>query len=310
MEWQDSYNVGVAALDDAHRKLFSIVKRLAEIMADNDKGKNRRACIEGIKYFKNYTLEHFRQEEEYMRAISYSGYPKHKRIHEELKNVTIPALEVELEQESYSDASVSHFIGTCLAWLTVHIMVEDQAITGKVASRVHHREQEEDAIVQMGNVISEVTEETFAFDAKLVDKYYSGGVLEHPVCFLLTYGSVTDVASAEEDAKVAEDAKAAESGMKRVLMAFEESFLFFAVGGMMGVRFAELNGIVINTMEQLIQANVQRVGMRMGEADYMRAAAACRIIGMEALEDIYREEPPRYSLLMETEKGRFSLAMD
>lgn len=287
MEWQDSYNVGVKVVDDAHRRLFSIVRKLMETVSVNDRGQKKRACIEGVKYFKSYALEHFAQEEAYMRSVEYSGYPAHRKIHEELKNITIPALEAEMEQEDYSDDSISHFISACLAWLTVHIMVEDQAITGRVASRVQLREAEADKILQLANVISEVTEEVFDMEAELVSKYYSAGSIEEPVCFRLDYGKG-----------------------KKVLMAFEAPFVFNAAGGMVGIQFTEMNPIVQMTMEQIIGANVGRVGMRMAETDYIGAAAGCEVITMDELEDIYKKEPPRYSLLLRTDKGHFSFAMD
>lgn len=286
MEWQENYNVGVEVVDKAHRKLFSIVRKLTQAVDVKDRGQKKRACIEGIKYFKNYTLEHFAQEEEYMRSIEYSGYPAHKKVHEELKNITLPALEDEMEREDYSDASISNFIGACVAWLTVHIMVEDQAITGRIASRVHHREIEADRILQLSNVISEVTEEVFDMEAGLVSKYYSGGEIEDPVCFVLGYGE------------------------KRVVMAFEKPFVFNAAGGMIGIPFAEMNTIVERTMEQLIEANVYRVAVRMAETDYIGAASGSDLIGMDKLEEIYKKEPPRYSLLFKTERGNFSFAMD
>ncbi len=299
MEWQENYNVGVEVVDKAHRKLFSIVRKLTETVDVNDRGQKKRACIEGIKYFKNYTLEHFAQEEEYMRSIEYSGYPAHKKVHEELKNITLPALEEEMERQDYSDASISNFIGACVAWLTIHIMVEDQAITGRIASRVHHREIEADKILQLSNVISEVTEEVFDMEAALVSRYYSGGEIADPVCFVLEYGGDDE----EELTQTVHEAK-------RVLMAFEKPFVFNATGGMIGIPFTEMNTIVERTMEQLMEANVRRVGMRMAEMDYISAATDSDVITMEKLKEIYIENPPRYSLLFRTEKGNFSFAMD
>ena len=123
-------------------------------------------------------------------------------------------------------------------------------------------------------------------EAKLVSKYYSGGGIDEPVCFVLRYGE------------------------KRVLMAFEKPFVFHATGSMVGIPFTGMNTIVERTMEQLIEANVRRVAMRMAETDYITAVSGSAVISMEELEETYKKEPPRYSLLLETEKGSFSFAMD
>ena len=71
IQWQDRFNIGVDAIDEAHRKLFSIVQKIMELYVEQHK--NKFACVEGIKYFKSYALKHFTEEEAYMREIGYSG---------------------------------------------------------------------------------------------------------------------------------------------------------------------------------------------------------------------------------------------
>ena len=51
MKWNDRLNLGVEALDSAHRKLFSIMRRMAKLHENPDNYK--LLCDEGIKYFKN-----------------------------------------------------------------------------------------------------------------------------------------------------------------------------------------------------------------------------------------------------------------
>ena len=47
--WDDQFEIGVNSIDNAHRKLFSIVRRLIHLSRDENNGK--WACAEGIKYF-------------------------------------------------------------------------------------------------------------------------------------------------------------------------------------------------------------------------------------------------------------------
>ena len=90
-EWNECFNIGVTSIDKAHRKLFSIVRRLVELSKNEERGK--WACAEGIKYFKNYTIKHFADEERYMRAIGYKEYEMHKILHDDMRDKTLPALE-------------------------------------------------------------------------------------------------------------------------------------------------------------------------------------------------------------------------
>ena len=128
-EWNNHFNIGVDSIDNAHRKLFSIVRRLIHVSKDENNG--QWACAEGIKYFKTYAIEHFTDEETYMKSINYEGYEIHKRLHDGMRYKTLPALEKDLLESDYSQESIQHFLGICLGWLTAHIMIEDRAITGK-----------------------------------------------------------------------------------------------------------------------------------------------------------------------------------
>ena len=101
-QWQDRFNIGVDIVDQAHRRLFSIVQRIMELYVE--KHENKFACVEGIKYFKAYAL---------------------------MLSETLSALERELYASDFSTEAVQHFIGVCTGWLTGHIMIEDRAITGK-----------------------------------------------------------------------------------------------------------------------------------------------------------------------------------
>ena len=67
IQWQDRFNIGVEIVDKAHRRLFTIVEKMMDLYVE--KHENRFACVEGIKYFKAYALQHFAEEEAYMRQI-------------------------------------------------------------------------------------------------------------------------------------------------------------------------------------------------------------------------------------------------
>ena len=51
LEWNDRLDIGVEPLDQAHKKLFSIMRRMAKLNENPDNYK--LLCQEGIKYFKD-----------------------------------------------------------------------------------------------------------------------------------------------------------------------------------------------------------------------------------------------------------------
>lgn len=77
VNWNERFNIGVEVIDEAHRELFSIVRRLVNLSGDEKSG--RWACAEGIKYFKYYTMKHFAEEEEYMKESKQLLYSSSKQ---------------------------------------------------------------------------------------------------------------------------------------------------------------------------------------------------------------------------------------
>lgn len=134
-EWKEDYNIGVEVVDKAHKQLFSIVARILKNFTDGGFEKNKRTCIEAIKFLEDYTLKHFAEEEAYQLSIGYADYEKHKKIHDNMRQVVVPAMEKEVRLAGYSIESIEHVIGICAGWLAAHILIEDQAITGKAVSK-------------------------------------------------------------------------------------------------------------------------------------------------------------------------------
>lgn len=188
IKWNDRFNLGVEEIDKAHQKLFSIVNKLISFAENPDK--QQHACREGIKYFKSYTLKHFAEEEAYMQSIAYAKLPMHKRLHDNLRDKTLPALEDELESQNYSVESVQHFIGICIGWLTGHIMVEDLAIIGKNTNKWVYDSSED----KMDSVVKAATQGLTTLcrsQIQLVSQHYSGESFAagNPLCYRLTYGA-------------------------------------------------------------------------------------------------------------------------
>lgn len=126
IEWDDRYKVGVERLDRAHQELFTIINRLYKLL--NDGGRDKWACEQTIKYLKNYTLQHFNDEEAYMASINDTGLPVQQAEHAKLRDVVLPRLERHLVTTDYADGAIEKFVKVCFIWLDKHIRSRDRFI--------------------------------------------------------------------------------------------------------------------------------------------------------------------------------------
>lgn len=205
-EWSDDYSIGVKLIDDAHRQLFSLVSRIIRNVADNNFEKNRMTCIEAVKYLKTYTVKHFAEEEEYQRSVNYEGYRIHKAIHDNMRDVVVPNLEEEMKQSDYSMQSVEHFVGVCAGWLLAHVLIEDQAITGKVRSKWRRQNPDDVSEIELEAIMTNVIASLFQSPASLVSRKYTGHELDRVLCcndeFTDEKGAVYSVTTAIEESVV------------------------------------------------------------------------------------------------------------
>lgn len=286
VKWNERFNIGVDVIDQAHQRLFSIVRRLMNL---NEDEKNRQwACAEGIKYFKSYAIKHFAQEEEYMQSIGYDGYEMHKRLHDNLRDKTLPALKKDLVESDYSSESIQHFLGICLGWLTGHIMVEDRAITGRISNK-WNIEQMGQEIEILENAVSNTMQEIFKLHTKIVSEHYSGENFGKSIIYRLTY-------------------RPKEGKRAQVFLILEEGLLLRTVGSMLDMEFKKVNKLVINATRQLSQQWMKRIGM------YFKSSVQYQLekehlLTMEQLQQEFNSAYPHYSLLFDTGIGYFALCI-
>lgn len=168
--WDDKFNIGVEVVDKAHAKLFRIMKKLLEIPEGTNV--NPSTYKEGIKYLEAYTMTHFLEEETYMRSIRYSGYAKHKRIHDNFRDKTLVSIKKDLELSGYSTAAIQRLVLVMNNWLAEHIMVEDQAIVGRNFARKNQKSSS--YIPLISKIVNRTTMEVFQIEAKLSSEEYKG----------------------------------------------------------------------------------------------------------------------------------------
>ncbi len=285
--WKDQYCVGVEEIDSAHIRLFTIVRRLLKNLFLNDYEKNKRTCIEVVKYLKQYTIEHFAQEEAFQLKIGYGGYPNHKRIHDNMREITIPSLEKQMEATDYSEESVEHFAGVCAGWLTAHVMLEDQAMVGKVKSQ-WSAELDTDAITLLQAKAEEFMNKIFQMEIEAENLNYDGYDIGQAFYYYIIF-------------------KGEENKVYRTATVISRDLLCHTIGKLMGKEVRTLDEITLsitseliksfseNFIKQYVKENVNIIGD--GAVDKSR------------FETDFKTSHPDISMLWNTRYGRIAFSV-
>lgn len=290
IKWNDRFCIGVDSIDRAHQRLFSIVGKLLDL--NEDTAKQQHACREGIKYFKNYALKHFADEEAYMQSIGYSGYAMHKNLHDNMRDETLPALEAELEDQAYSTESVRHFIGICVGWLSGHIMTEDYAITGKGHSKwVEQADSDEmDSLVRS---IIRSLETMCQAKSQLVSQHYGGEDVfsGKALCYRLTYLSM-------------------DKDRWQFYFVYEEPLVLRTLSSILNQEMPRIDQTAVSAMKILSEQFVDSVRAHfMAGRKYLLERND--LMTFEQLVRTFDKKYPPYNLLFSTEgKGYFAFCAD
>ncbi|MBF0184044.1 MAG: hemerythrin family protein [Magnetococcales bacterium] len=81
LQWDASLSLGVAEIDEDHRKLIALLNELATHIAEHQA---REELIVVLENLLSYTAWHFRHEERLMQTYRFPGYMAHKREHADL----------------------------------------------------------------------------------------------------------------------------------------------------------------------------------------------------------------------------------
>src|SRR5665647_3847370 len=76
--WTDELSIGNTDIDIVHKSLVNIYNDLIEY-AESKRNRKEFAMI--LSKMTNYSLVHFKKEEEYMQKFSYPELTEHKRLH-------------------------------------------------------------------------------------------------------------------------------------------------------------------------------------------------------------------------------------
>ncbi|KAI4447488.1 Bacteriohemerythrin [Eubacterium plexicaudatum ASF492] len=279
--WQDRFNIGVEVIDREHKKLFSIMNRLFAFSEQEDK--SQWVCEEGLKYFKDHATKHFAEEEVYMASISYKGFESHRRVHDNFRKNTLPALEQELAKTNYSKDAVSHFLSVCAGWLIGHTLAEDHAIVeGGIGKWEHLLPEEEELATKQ--LIIHMVKDMFQLNSRLISDRYGGEKFGNGIYLRFIYANKN-------------------KEKWEIFMIFEEGLLLETVGKMMGHQSKKMSVSLMNASRYTIRQFVEQVLSHLPVADGYELQDE-NLLSYEQFQKVF--EKPQCSLLFDTGVGYFA----
>lgn len=125
-EFTDEYLTGIELVDAEHKELFHIVDKANQLVKSFDQLSGYDSIIQILNELKDYTKEHFADEEEYMESINYEGLGAQRRAHEafidKLENINLD--QIDENPQEYLQELLEFLLG----WLINHILHTDKLI--------------------------------------------------------------------------------------------------------------------------------------------------------------------------------------
>ncbi len=121
MVWNNNLSVGVAVIDEDHKKLVAMVNELYEAIQG---GHGRDALGKILDGLVSYTVMHFAREEKFFLETGYADAIAHKKEHADL---TRQVLDVQAKYKAGATSTLSLEVMNFLKnWLVQHIQGSDK----------------------------------------------------------------------------------------------------------------------------------------------------------------------------------------
>lgn len=125
-EFTDRYRTGIGFVDNQHKRLFDIIREAYELLHAELLHDKYDRIMDVLEELRDYTVQHFRDEEEYMAKLHYSGLEAQRYAHmlfvERLNEINLENLD-DNQQEYLLD-----LVEYLLDWLVNHILKMDKRI--------------------------------------------------------------------------------------------------------------------------------------------------------------------------------------
>jgi hemerythrin len=118
LTWQDHFSVGIAEIDEDHKKLVAILNGIVHAVHE---GHGKEAISAIFTNLLEKTAHHFAFEESLMDAAKYPAFTDHRDSHEHL----IDKLKVFHEDFRAERIAMLGVVNFLVDWFSVHVMRED-----------------------------------------------------------------------------------------------------------------------------------------------------------------------------------------
>ncbi len=118
IQWQKAFSTKIKPIDEQHKKLLQILNDV-----DASKTQEKETIIRALENLFEYIDYHFSFEEALMKKADFSGYTRHKGLHDEITRV-VQEYRENIHTEKAIDAH--KLISFLVDWLIIHIMQEDK----------------------------------------------------------------------------------------------------------------------------------------------------------------------------------------
>ncbi len=112
--WDDQYKIGIESIDKQHQYIFELANKIITTHSKNE-------LINCFMHLYEYTVIHFREEEQLMLNAHYSNYEEH-RIEHDVMIDSLNDLSIRIHNDKYETDEIEKFM---FDWLTKHIAVYD-----------------------------------------------------------------------------------------------------------------------------------------------------------------------------------------
>lgn len=122
MTWKSLYSIGHELVDGHHKKLFDLVNSLYDQLLT---GGGREAVDRALKELVDYTVYHFKAEEEVMREAKYPELESHMQQHKALLAKVTELAATFNQNQTETSMELVYFVRD---WLTQHTTTTDRKI--------------------------------------------------------------------------------------------------------------------------------------------------------------------------------------
>lgn len=116
IQWGEKYSVKIREIDNQHKKLIGMLNELSDAMSQ---GKGNDVLGRVLKGLVDYTLVHFKYEEQLMKDNGYEDFAAHKAAHDDLAKQASELYEQFKGGKALMSIKVLSFLSN---WLNTHIL--------------------------------------------------------------------------------------------------------------------------------------------------------------------------------------------